>query len=146
MGWLDAWGGSQPAGDWPDFDSTGQSSSKSYGILRWVARGGSHVNFYNWAGGNHFGRNAGSSMVNVYYWKAPVAADNLAQGPERQHMVRTYQAIVKVAAQIEIGRNAITWGRTPLEAFDRVPGPRLAGRGWIYCCYYQGLEKIVRGL
>ena len=39
---------------------------------------------------------------------------------------------VKVAAQIEIGRNAITWGRTPLESFDRVPGPRVAGRGWIY--------------
>jgi len=39
---------------------------------------------------------------------------------------------IKVAAQVEIGRNTITWGRTPLESFDRVPGPRLAGRGWIY--------------
>ncbi len=39
---------------------------------------------------------------------------------------------VKVAAQIEIGRNTLTWGRTPLEAFDRVPGPRLAGRNWIW--------------
>ncbi|MGI9177205.1 MAG: Nramp family divalent metal transporter [Pirellulales bacterium] len=40
--------------------------------------------------------------------------------------------IIKVAAQVEIGRNTLTWGRTPLDAFDRVPGPRLAGRGWIY--------------
>jgi Mn2+/Fe2+ NRAMP family transporter len=39
---------------------------------------------------------------------------------------------IKVAAQIEIGRTTLTWGRTPLDAFDRVPGPRLAGRGWIY--------------
>lgn len=39
---------------------------------------------------------------------------------------------IKVAAQIEIGRTTITWGRTPLEAFDSVPGPRLAGRGWVY--------------
>jgi Mn2+/Fe2+ NRAMP family transporter len=39
---------------------------------------------------------------------------------------------IKVAAQIEIGRTALTWGRTPLAAFDAVPGPRLAGRGWIY--------------
>ncbi len=39
---------------------------------------------------------------------------------------------IKVAAQIEIGRTTLTWGRTPLEAFDRVPGPRLAGRNWIW--------------
>jgi len=39
---------------------------------------------------------------------------------------------IKVAAQIEIGRSTLTWGRTPLAAFDRVPGPRLAGLGWIY--------------
>jgi Mn2+/Fe2+ NRAMP family transporter len=39
---------------------------------------------------------------------------------------------IKVAAQVEIGRNTLTWGRTPLVAFDSVPGPRFAGRGWIY--------------
>lgn len=39
---------------------------------------------------------------------------------------------IKVAAQIEIGRSTLTWGRTPLKAFDSVPGPRLAGRGWVY--------------
>ena len=39
---------------------------------------------------------------------------------------------IKVAAQIEIGRATLTWGRTPLDAFNRVPGPRLAGLGWIY--------------
>lgn len=39
---------------------------------------------------------------------------------------------IKVAAQVEIGRNTLTWGRTPLAAFDAVPGPRFAGRGWIY--------------
>jgi len=39
---------------------------------------------------------------------------------------------IKVAAQVEIGRNTLTWGRTPLEAFDRVPGPRVAGRNWLW--------------
>ncbi|MFM8890504.1 MAG: transmembrane Mn(2+) transporter, partial [Planctomycetia bacterium] len=39
---------------------------------------------------------------------------------------------IKVAAQVEIGRNTLTWGRTPLAAFDAVPGPRFGGRGWIY--------------
>jgi len=40
--------------------------------------------------------------------------------------------VIKVAAQVEIGRATLAWGRTPLDAFDRVPGPRFAGRGWIY--------------
>jgi len=39
---------------------------------------------------------------------------------------------IKVAAQIEIGRTTLTWSRTPLDAFNRVPGPRFAGLGWIY--------------
>jgi len=39
---------------------------------------------------------------------------------------------IKVAAQVEIGRNTLAWGRTPLDAFNRVPGPRFAGMGWIY--------------
>lgn len=39
---------------------------------------------------------------------------------------------IKVAAQIEIGRTTLAWGRTPLAAFDRVPGPRIFGRNWIW--------------
>jgi Mn2+/Fe2+ NRAMP family transporter len=39
---------------------------------------------------------------------------------------------IKVAAQIEIGRTTLAWGRTPLAAFDRVPGPRILGRNWIW--------------
>jgi Mn2+/Fe2+ NRAMP family transporter len=39
---------------------------------------------------------------------------------------------IKVAAQIEIGRTTLAWGRTPLAAFDSVPGPRVAGRNWIW--------------
>ena len=38
--------------------------------LQWFARGGSHLNFYNWAGGNQFARNEGGSISNAYYWKA----------------------------------------------------------------------------
>ncbi len=39
---------------------------------------------------------------------------------------------IKVAAQVEIGRATLVRGRTPLVTFDAVPGPRFAGRGWIY--------------
>ena len=40
--------------------------------------------------------------------------------------------VVKVFAQIEFGRYAITSGKTTLAALDEVPGPRIKGRGnWL---------------
>ncbi len=100
MGWFSSWGDGGPAANWPSFDSSGQASGKAAGILRWFARGGSHINQYNWAGGNSLGRSAGSSMVNAYYWDAPLASDNLAQGPERAHIASAFAAIAAVAAQL----------------------------------------------
>ncbi len=38
--------------------------------------------------------------------------------------------IIKVFVQVELGRYAITHGRTTLEAFDSLPGPRL-GTSWL---------------
>ena len=130
MGWFDSWGGS-PAGDWPSFEATGQSEQKAFGIFRWVARGGSHVNFYNWAGGNHFGRNAGSSMVNVYYWKAPIAADNLKQGAERRHMARAYAAIAEAAGDI-LGTAAQLRMQKNVSVIDPATGKPLPGQAYIY--------------
>ena len=97
MGWFASWGDNGPAGNYPEYDSSSQSRGKSAGILRWFARGGSHINQYNWAGGNHFARTAGSSMVGIYYWDAPIASDNLAQGPERLHIARTFAALASPA-------------------------------------------------
>jgi hypothetical protein len=47
MGWFASWGDGGPGGNWPTFDATSQARGKSEGMLRWFARGGSHVNFYN---------------------------------------------------------------------------------------------------
>ncbi|MEJ2702337.1 MAG: Nramp family divalent metal transporter [Sedimentisphaerales bacterium] len=33
--------------------------------------------------------------------------------------------VIKVSTQIEFGRYAVTWGRTPLKALNSLPGPRL---------------------
>jgi len=93
MGWFASWGDGKPAGGWPAFDASSESRGKAAGILRWFARGGTHINQYNWAGGNHFARNAGSSMVNSYYWDAPIASDLLAQGAERRHIARAFAAL-----------------------------------------------------
>src|SRR5271165_5716789 len=41
-----------------------------------------------------------------------------------------FSCVIKVFVQVELGRYAITHGRTTLEAFDSLPGPRL-GASWI---------------
>ncbi len=41
-----------------------------------------------------------------------------------------FSCVIKVFAQIELGRYAITHGKTTLEAFDSLPGPRL-GASWL---------------
>jgi hypothetical protein len=66
QGWFDSWGGTKSgaaAGDW-DNPSVGheQAVSQSLSVMQWFARGGSHLNFYNWAGGNQFARNEGGSI------------------------------------------------------------------------------------
>ena len=40
--------------------------------------------------------------------------------------------VIKVSTQIEFARHAITWGQTPLEAINEVPGPRLQSKvNWL---------------
>jgi manganese transport protein len=54
---------------------------------------------------------------------------------------------IKVAAQIEIGRTTLAWGRTPLAAFDRVPGPRLAPSwAWDLLVWISAAGFLVVGL
>lgn len=49
--------------------------------------------------------------------------------------------IIKVFAQVELGRYAITWGRTPLSALDEVPGPRLRVNWLIW--YWAGMTLLI---
>ena len=44
--------------------------------------------------------------------------------------------VIKVFVQVELGRDAIVRGKTSMEAFDEVPGPRIAGRGNWLIWYY----------
>lgn len=48
--------------------------------------------------------------------------------------------VIKVFAQVELGRYTITWGQTPLQALDTVPGPR-ARVGWLV--WYWALMTIL---
>ncbi len=48
--------------------------------------------------------------------------------------------VIKVFTQVEFGRHAITWGQTPLQALDGVPGPRLKAN-WVV--WYWALMTVL---
>ena len=48
--------------------------------------------------------------------------------------------VIKVFAQVELGRYTVTWGQTPLQALDTVPGPR-ARVGWLV--WYWALMTVL---
>lgn len=49
--------------------------------------------------------------------------------------------VIKVFAQVELGRHAITWGETPLKALNGVPGPRYRV-GWLVW-YWAGMTLLI---
>ena len=49
--------------------------------------------------------------------------------------------VIKVFAQVEMGRYAITWGRTPLSALNEVPGPRFRVNWLVW--YWAGMTLLI---
>jgi len=49
--------------------------------------------------------------------------------------------IIKVSTQIEFGRHAVTWGQTPLNALNSLPGPRLKVNWLLW--YWTGMTMLV---
>lgn len=51
----------------------------AYKIAQWFGRGGSHMNYYMWFGGNHYGRWAGASITTMYTSDVNLCPDMLRQ-------------------------------------------------------------------
>jgi Mn2+/Fe2+ NRAMP family transporter len=49
--------------------------------------------------------------------------------------------IIKVSTQIEFGRHTVTWGQTPLNALNNLPGPRLKVNWLLW--YWTGMTMLV---
>jgi hypothetical protein len=99
-------------------------TSMAYTILRFFSRGGSLHNYYMYCGGNHFGRNAGSSVANAYANGANFNADGLPNIllNYRQHLQTVHHLIVENAPALITSAPQV-WNRTYLD--------RLEGGKWV---------------
>ena len=67
-------------------------------LLRWFARGGTHVNHYMFWGGYNRGRAAAGGLMNAYATDAPVCPNGERRHPKFDHLTAFHQAIASIAS------------------------------------------------
>jgi len=68
--------------------------------MKWFARGGTHMNYYMYTGGNNYGRWTGDSITQMYAVDAIVCPDGLPHQPKYDQTTAMHRAIAGVAAEI----------------------------------------------
>ena len=94
-GHFQVWG---QAADAPTFDRP--PSALSFSLLRWLARGGSHLNYYVFFGGNNFGTSYGDSVTTAYANGALLRSDGLPNEPKRSHLARLHRVLASIAGEL----------------------------------------------
>jgi len=102
--WTEDEGGFQLWGESPSFPTNyfwGRSiAEQAYETLRWFARGGSHVNYYMWTGGNNIARWAGNGITNFYSVDAPLCPDLLRHEVKWAHFQAMHAALARHAGAL----------------------------------------------
>jgi hypothetical protein len=89
-GWYDVWG--QP-------HHLRTPESVAYGSARFIAAGGTGVNYYMWHGGTNFGREAMFLQTTSYDYTAPLDEFGL-ETTKSQHLARLHRALWRYADDI----------------------------------------------
>lgn len=95
--WTENEGGFQIWGDSPNNPSNyfwGRTASNlAYATLRWIARGGSHVNYYMWWGGSNRGNFAGAGITTAYAYDAVLCPDGQKHQPKFDHLAAMHMTL-----------------------------------------------------
>ena len=98
-GGFQTWGGAPPPGAEPYFWGR-PISDQAEAVMGWFARGGSHMNYYMWVGGNNFGRWTGDAITTMYADDAIVCPDGLPHQPKFDITTRLHRALAAAAPAI----------------------------------------------
>jgi len=99
-GGFQTWGGAPPPGKQPSYFWGRSMADQALSVMKWFARGGSHMDYYMWAGGNNFGRWTGDSITTAYAVDAIVCPDGLPHEPKFGQSSAMHRAIAQAAPQI----------------------------------------------
>ena len=95
-GGFQAWGGAPPPGTEPYFWGRA-TAEQALSVMRWIARGGSHMDYYMWVGGSNFGRWAGDGITTMYASDATLCPDGLPHEPKFSHLRAMHEALAAAA-------------------------------------------------
>lgn len=91
-GWYQEW--SRPS----DYSWNNRSpQDMAFVILKWIARGGAHHNYYMWYGGSNFGRWGGSAITPMYADGVNLHSDGLPNEPKKSHLQLMHQVLAHSA-------------------------------------------------
>ena len=98
-GGFQTWGGAPPPGKEPYF--WGRAiADQAMSVMKWFARGGSHMNYYMWTGGNNYGRWTGDAITHMYAVDAIVCPDGHPHEPKFSHSAAMHAALASVASEV----------------------------------------------
>lgn len=70
----------------------------AFNAMQWIARGGTHLNYYMWFGGYNRGRSAAAGIMNMYASDAVLCPSGEPRQPKYQHFQTLHASIAEVAA------------------------------------------------
>ncbi|XP_010451557.1 PREDICTED: beta-galactosidase 4-like [Camelina sativa] len=137
-GWYTEFGGAVPYRPVEDV---------AYSVVRFIAKGGSFVNYYMYHGGTNFDRTAGEFMASSYDYDAPLDEYGLTREPKYSHLKALHRAI-KLSEPALVSADAtvtslgakqeahVFWSKSSCAAFlsnkDEKSAARVMFRGFPY--------------
>ena len=102
--WTEDEGGFQIWGEEParpsDYFWGRTARSMAYRAIQWIARGGSHLNYYMWWGGYNRGRAAGAGIMNKYASDAVLCSSAERRQPKFDHFTSLHSTMKGIASTI----------------------------------------------
>jgi hypothetical protein len=99
--WTEDEGGFQIWGEEPsrptDYYWGRNARNMAYTTMQWFARGGSHLNYYMWFGGQNFERMAAAGITTMYASDAILCSSGQRHEPKFTHFLNLHNALADVA-------------------------------------------------
>ena len=135
-GWYQEW--SRPS-DYPWNNRSPQDMA--FVILKWMARGGAHHDYYMWFGGSNFGRWGGSAITPMYADGVNLHSDGLPNEPKKSHLQRMHQVLAD-SASILLSCPSQVNNSVHLLVYDNTSKTWVKGTNQIAFLYQVGSENV----
>lgn len=138
-GGFQIWG--ETADDPSDYFWGRTAASMAYGALRWLARGGTHLNYYMFWGSYNRGRQAAAGITNMYASDVSLCPSGQRHHPKFGHLEALHTFIIESAPLLLKSKTALDSAR-PVQVLNET-GEWVRGKDQLMFEYGNDLQKVV---